>query len=252
MPKTKVVRLVTIKQFKRWSYSSLKNYERCPKYAYEYHVLGRKGETGRGASRGTDIHDAMEKFLALDRRQPVAPPVFASTRLFRSELAHLLAVGAIPERDWTFDRFGQVVEDGTAEAWVRLKLDYHYVDEGALELEVGDFKTGKVYDDHPDQVELYGTVGLLYYNTLRLRARRKPLVGVRGALWYGDKNLLARVDPGTGRPLYWTAAQAFENMKQWHKRVKPMFVDREFQPTPNKYCYNCHLSRKRGGDCRYG
>ena len=142
-----------------------------------------------------------------------------------------------------------LVEDGTPDAWLRIKIDHHYVDGDWLV--VGDFKTGKVYDDHHEQLNLYATWTLLKMNTERAKAKKPLLKGARGELWYLDQQVLMREQDRLGNKLTWTSGELFAAAKTWQQRVEPMFADRTFSPTPNKYCYNCHLSRKNGGKCRY-
>ena len=220
-----------------WSYSRWGDYHQCPaKFMYK-HLLKLPDPGNPAANRGTTIHGMAETYVKSTKRKPKLPPELKNVAM---ELEHCRTMKATAEENWGFkndwnwtgrpDWFGNDV-------WFRMKADVvvAYDDDTGL---VGDWKTGKRYFTNEEQVELFGAVTLM-------RFPEWTEVDVR--LWYTDQpsndNEVQRV---------YTRDEAVLIRGDWAKRVRPMFADRKFPPTPNDKCKWCPFGVTKGGPCKFG
>jgi CRISPR/Cas system-associated exonuclease Cas4 (RecB family) len=154
-----------------WTVSRLKDFETCPaKYDYAYNKKV-PGIEAPAASRGTQIHEQIEKFLlgTLDSLPPVITPAWAH------QIELLRDIKATPEQAWEFTdgwHARQVGED----LWLRGKIDAHYRMPNGV-VRVIDFKTGKPYRANMEQVEVYALMAFSMYDEAQ---------AVLGELWYLD------------------------------------------------------------------
>ena len=141
---------------------------------------------GPAAQRGTDVHQSIDDFM-LGKSEQLHPEIHAQQGL---RMMHLRdEAECSPELLWLLTRDFELTDDET-EAWIKGYMDLHA--EYANAVDVHEWKTGRIYDDH-DDAEHRGP-----------RIRRCLCGGVPGVLSRGqlcDPELpLARdADPG-GRP----------------------------------------------------
>lgn len=183
--------------------------------------------------RGNRIHKMAEDFI---RAKIDLPEELATVK---TELEHLKDNMAVPEENWgfkkTWDWIGRPGWFGD-DVWFRAKTDVRllYDDDTLL---IIDWKTGKKYFSNEEQIELFALAGY----------RRFPMVTeVDARLLYTDSPAEDNEIQRVYKPKELDAIQ-----RDWDKRVKPIFVDRRFAPTPNDKCHWCPFSKAKGGPCKF-
>lgn len=241
-----------IRPLTSWSFSRYSDYQRCP-LAFKLKHLEKLSEPPNAAmARGVQIHELAEAYLK--GRLARLPKELAA---FKGEFQALrkqrkLALGGVTVEDtWAFTQSWERTRwDDWVGCWVRIKLDCAHVIGGASGdvLVVTDWKTGKFNEsknvEYLEQLELYALAALLLHPHLR---------EVRPRLCYTDAGITY---PPTAAPLVYTQADAPRLKKLWEKRVKPMFADKRYAPTPNwscRFCFYGQAGVERGGPgrCQY-
>lgn len=98
---------------------------------------------------------------------------------------------------------------------------------------VYDWKTGKVYDDHQDQREIY-SLGIFAHH---------DVAEVRAVHVYLDQRI--------NRETIYHRDMVEELREKWVKRVDRMVSDQDLIPSPGFYCRFCPYSRAKGGPCQF-
>lgn len=216
-----------------WSYSRYGDYKQCPA-KFKYKHLMKLPDPGTAAmNRGNDIHKMAEDVV---RAKIDVPPELAGVK---EQLEFLRDNYAVPEENWGFKKSWEWIgREGWFgdDVWFRAKTDVRllYDDDTLLLI---DWKTGKKYFSNEEQIELFALAGY----------RRFPNVTeVDARLYYTD----AEPSDNEVQRVY-TAKDLEQVQKDWDKRVKPMFVDKRFAPTPNDKCGWCPYSRAKGGPCQF-
>jgi len=147
---------------------------------------------------------------------------------FEKEFKLLRKVGALAEADWTVRKDWSLTHtmdwDG---AWCRSKTDFHWFDDFAKILYIGDHKTGRKYPHHVDQAHLYSAIGL------ELFPEAKHVVT---EFWYLDQegdDAVTQVE--------FKASKKKEMLKLWETRARKMEVNQIWEPTENGKCRFCPL-----------
>ena len=208
------------------SYSGKKLYQRCP-YAWAWaYIHGNRSEQGRAAARGEELHKLLEEFFLGNTPYPKTEKTL---RPWQRYMENLAAQGLAPEAevgvrdDWTKCKFDD------PKAYARGKLDGRLVQ--ARKLKIFDWKSGKVYDDHEFQGEMYialeGTDGY-EYETHFVYLDQYPLVKSRT---YGvDAHIPIR-----------------DTLKV---EIDAIRLATDYPPTPSESkCQWCDISWRRGGHC---
>lgn len=228
------------KQFNAWSFTRWKDYDRCPAFA-KYKHLDKldQGPKHPAMQRGADIADETDQWFKGTRR--VMPKELKPLEPIYKALKKDKTVQT--ESSWGFTRDWEPcgVTDWNR-CWLRVKVDILTTADGARVLNLYDSKTGKFSEaaafDYGMQLNLYAAAGTVMYPTAEL---------INTQLLFSD---LGIVHPKEG-PKPYTRQQAQGEIKAWEKRVKPMFNDRRFAPTPGDYCRWCPYSKAKGGPCKY-
>jgi hypothetical protein len=229
-----------VPQLTAFSYSRLSDYEECPRRAKFKHIEKLKEPTGPALERGKAIHSEAERYVR--GLLPTLPPSLAR---FPDEFAALLKIGksvaveqqlAVNARWQQCDWFG-------SDAWLRVVVDAYYreqaADGGPDRIVMIDYKTGRVYPDKVDQLDLYGLVAL---------ALNPDVERIESAFWY--------LDAGEILDQVLLRSEAEPVRKRWVKRVAPLLADTTFAPTPGDGCRWCHFGmsgKAKGGPglCEY-
>lgn len=223
------------KRFTAWSYSRYKEWRECPLRAYLKHIA-KLDEVERSPAmvRGETIHKQAESYVRGDlRRLP------KELRSFTQEFAALRKVKAIPEGEWAFDvQWNPVPWKDWNRAWCRMKLDAHHL-ATPTRARVIDYKTGKIYGDNEEQVELYVVGGFATYPQAK---------EVEVQLWYTDQGLLL---PKQESDRVYTAKEGEKLKRAWRVKVTPMLSEKTFPPRPGPYCGRCSFSKANGGPCKF-
>jgi hypothetical protein len=223
-----------VKMITAWSYSRYNDHsgrDGCPART-KYKHIDKVPETGPKSPalvRGEVIHKLAEDFL---RGKIKKLPKELS--LFPKEFAELRKMKAVPEGKWGMTVVWEPVDFfDWANAWVRVVLDAHYKPEPAV-AKVIDFKTGKIYGDNQDQLELYALAGFAHY---------PDVDSISTELWY--------LDQGEIKDRQYNRKDVAKLQRKWRKNVIPILTDRKFLPRPGDYCGRCPYSQRKNGPCKY-
>lgn len=224
------------RKYTSWSLSRLHEYEECPFRAAAKQIdKSYPGESNAAMDRGNMLHKKSEGYTLKTIKK-----LHKDLQTFAEEFKALRAqTGVITEKQWEFDVNWRALKDlgrYNPDAWLRVKLDAHYVVPTKALLKIIDHKSGKIYEDKKnDQLELYGLAGLLMYPTVKI---------VEAEMWYEDQGKLMNLTVAR--------TELPKLLKKWNARVKKMFVDRKFAPRPGRHCMWCLLSHQKGGPCKAG
>ena len=204
-------------KIKSWSLSALNLYTQCPlKYRY-VRIDKREEPPSYALQNGIAVHAKAEYYL---RGEIESIP--KELIKFSNEFKNLKRMNALPEEAIVLDNQWQIIQDDGAwtcdDAWLRMKID------ARIDNYIVDFKTGRHYDDHEDQANLYATA-------LLLNAPEIDSVDVE--FWY--------LNSGEVWSYEFTQLQALESKVKWEEKVKIMHNDEEFKPTKNLWCKYCHF-----------
>jgi hypothetical protein len=148
-----------------------------------------------------------------------------------SILHQLKQLQAKSEAVWLLNDKWEPVENQD-DAWIKAIIDVHYVKDGVLHL--ADYKSGQMYPEHLDQLELYGLIGLKMYPEVKR---------VETSAIYMDMNF-----EGNQGSILPTMAQKM--ITPWDKDARTMMADEVFTPKPSPFqCLRCPYSRKNNGPC---
>lgn len=217
-----------------WSFSRLQDYRKCPAFAKYKHVDKIKEPGNAAMDRGSAIGKLVELFVKDRRGSDKAPLEIAA---FAAEFLELRKRRAVTEEQWAFDRDWNEVDWFDAAAWLRVKTDIYSLNLESNTLLVVDVKTGKVREEHLEQLKLYALGAFLKFPTV-------AYVDVR--LWYLDGGVEVPEEP----KVY--SREELSTLKTyWLKETKAMLADTRFAPKPSGLCQYCHFSASKGGPCEY-
>lgn len=220
-----------------WSYSRFKAWSDCPKAMYAKDLAKTVPFVQSPAmARGDKIHRGVEAYL---RKEADALPEATHMAKFEHQMAQLREIpDKVIELKWGFTRSWKVTgyhARGKDPVWLRVVLDAGvvYPDNTG---EVIDHKTGKIYGENDDQVELFALTTMNYWPTL---------TDVTTRLWF--------LDAGVEKIAEFSRAKDHAKLTaKWEDKVRPMLEDTVFAARPNQWCSRCPLARSNGGDCRHG
>jgi len=217
------------------SYSRIKDYDRCPFYAYEVHVNRNRSEPGLAMERGTQIHKLAEDYVnaRVAGKRGMPPQAIA---LYKAEFHGVVKASHVPPQ--TELKFGltsdwQPTEFFGRDVWLRGVWDLVVL--SSAWVKVVDHKTGQVYPETTDQLRLYAVAALAW----------QPLAPHAVAeAWH--------LDLGPDRGLHRFEVdrpQSRAIMADFTKRIIKMSKDKKLPATPNARCRWCHLAKSKGGPC---
>ena len=224
-----------------WSFSRYKDWLQCPLKAKFKHI-DRMREPGSPAmQRGTTLHKLAEDFVmqrinykALELGLQDSEREYGKPTKFREFLDLMKDASKrnpICEESWGFRSdwtetgwFGQ-------DTWCRVKLDLAFRPKPKV-LCVTDHKTGKPYEDHVDQLDLYAVAGFVKFPDVNT---------ILSTIWY--------LDDASCTELEFTRDQFPELKDGWNRRVAPMMNDTMYPAKPNPKCQWCHFRKGNGGPC---
>ena len=212
---------------KRHSYSSISKYKECPAaYAFRY-IQKMPDEPTAAMARGTRLHKLAEDYMGnTDEAVPYA------IKKVGLKIYQLREQGAKPEVEWYVGRDWQRV-DSKDEAMLMAVIDVHYLSNDTLKIH--DYKSGREYPSHADQLELYSTVGLRVYPNAK-RAESSAIYFDSGH--EGSQRSIIR----DMLPYY---------MDKWGGLITELERDTEFRATAGGHCKRCSFAQSRGGPCMF-
>lgn len=213
------------------SYSGYTTYLGCPSAFQRKYITKEKcgpkptRETAPGMYRGTDMHNAVEDLLLGNRND--LPKDLKDYLGFTLGLREL---GAKPELAFAFNAQWELVDFDDPTAEIRGFLDCHLA--GDPQLIVYEWKSGKRYDDHVTQRNLYGLAGLLInpsYETVR----------VITVYW----------DQGFNEETTYHRAMLATYKWMWGKNINKVKPPQPYPMRPSWKCRTCQFSKNNGGKC---
>ncbi len=213
------------KRPRRHSYSSIKKYKECPA-AYAYSYIAKLPDPPTVAMlRGTRLHKLAEDYL-----NNTAEQVPFDIRKIGLEVYKLKQRGAVAERVWLLDKNWEPTNDPDT-AKIKAVIDVHYLSNDLLKLH--DYKSGREYPSHADQLEFYSIVGLCQFPGAR-RAESSAIyidTGAEGAVRSVIREMLPKL------------------RTRWVDDIARMDDDVAFIPTGGGHCKRCPYRSSAGGPC---
>lgn len=211
----------------RWSYSSLSTWKQCPqKWKFSY-IDCIPWPPSAAMARGTRMHLMAEEFV-----KGTAPAVHTEIQKIGPLLQMLIGYKAKTEEVWMLDRDWKPTQD-SAKAWVKTIVDVHYIADDVLY--VKDYKSGRTYPDHANQLELYGLVGLCSF---------PKITRVETSAVYMDTG-------HEGHQGSIIRAMLPKLVDRWEKDATAMMADDVHEPRPGNACKWCPYAKSKGGPCAY-
>ncbi len=211
-----------------WSYSRLSDWETCPLKAKYKHVLRMKEPGSAAMQRGSMIHKLAQDYA--EKTLKVLPP---ELKAFENDFKNLRALNPRCEEQWAF-KSDWSITGWFDRPWLRVKTDAMIIGKDQTTGSIIDHKTGKMKDEHQDQLSLYAVSSF---------ARYPKLESLSSELWYLDEGKKTALDFERGQ---------FKELKEfWVDRVRPMMEDTRFPAKPNRLCQWCHFRKENGGPCKW-
>lgn len=229
-----------------WSYSRLKDFEKCP-----YMLWLKAGEKRSqehmdmtAANRGSMVHDAAEHFV--DGTGDFIKEMAKFADYFKDLRVKYEAGTVILEEEWGFDQDWQPCGYWDDDVWCRMKLDNFIMTSFNENKEVitgipTDYKTGKKFGNevaHNQQGQLYVLGSFLRYPTLEV---------CNVDFKYLDHGI-------SSKPKSYTRQKAMKFLKSWTDRATALTTATEFKPKGNKInCKWCPFGPQNGDkSCDWG
>ena len=149
---------------KSWSYSRIREFNRCPYALYLSAIKGVKPESSPVLERGTRIHKTIETYIKKGSHDQINELSPKHVQLF--DLLHSKIPDVHLEEEWGFDIHWTPAP--WKSAWVRIKVDAIYI-EGTTAF-IYDWKTGKSLDKQFEtarQAQLYAVGTLHRFHNVR-------------------------------------------------------------------------------------
>jgi len=224
-----------------WSFSRLNDWRKCPRMAWYKHVQKIREPGNKYTLRGTLIHQMAQDFV--EGKLKKLPPELLK---FKAKFEELKKLKAVCEEQWAFS------PQWKEETWfakvyklLRVKTDACVVVKKDT-VRIIDFKTGKVNEDHEEQLSLYALAAFVKYPEAKW---------VAAELWYLDSgDLTEQLFPVSDLP---------ELKRYWVEAADGMFKDRGFNCKPGNACRFCWFRKSNleygkdsagnptGGPCQY-
>jgi CRISPR/Cas system-associated exonuclease Cas4 (RecB family) len=252
-PVAKTKSAATPAQFTTWGWSRLKDWEKCPAYAFYKHLKKLKEPESSHLAYGNEVHEVVQRYsVGATKKLPEA------LTNFKEEAAWLVAHKrqVMVEQQYALDGKWQPTEwfDGDAVKkskplpWLRAVLDAVVPEvkqplpwakdwkKAVLEktVIVIDYKTGKFREENQPQLEIYGLTVFAVFPQAQL---------VDAGFWYLDQGELDRK--------VFRREDLPKLQKAWLKRVTPMLNDKQFRPNPGRHCTWCAYRKSNNGPCKY-
>ena len=212
------------------SYSAISCYENCPaEYAHKYIWKTPRPDfvVNEKMQRGLDMHQELEDFINGDLDK-----LSEELEHFEDWLNEIKADADFykAEMEFCFDEEWQPIDFKVNDGLVRGLKDFVFKNGDVLH--VKDWKTGKRYDSHTSQQNLYGLAGLLLFPDVK---------EVHSSMVY--------LDLGEESTIKYTRAMLSSYKWVWERKVKKIREATEFLPRPSWKCRFCDFSQGNGGPC---
>lgn len=218
----------------RTSFSAIRMWEECAA-SYKFSYIDKAPDpAGDAAARGSRLHLSGELFLKGDLKVEKLPVDYWRVK------AHMLEYKkhkAKAEEVWCVDKNWKMCLEDDPNILLKAVVDVHYYVAKSGVLFIVDLKTGRIYDSHGEQLQIYAVLGLIKYPKAKL-ARVSGL--------YIDQGREDHIGsyPRKMLPLL---------IAHWDEKAKAVLTDEVFAPNPSvDNCKWCNFHAKKGGPCRAG
>jgi len=217
-----------------YSYSRLATFAKCPaKFKYNYiDKIDVPFVPSPAMERGTEIHNSLEAYvnkqterLHEDIHQHYGEFFFHIRENFECQ----------PEVKWGLNWELEPCDYNDGNCMVRGFMDLRFVPEDD-NIQVFEYKTGKIYPEHSHQQWLYGTATLLEYSDAE---------GVDVTAIYLDQK--------QNKKIYYPASMLFEYKPMLLREIQTIEelpLD-QFISKPQWTCRWCQFSKANGGPCQF-
>lgn len=211
------------------SLSKLSTFEKCAaKYKYQY-VDKLPRTTGYAAGRGIDLHKAVEDYI-----NDVLPALPDTVDFYTGFLDGIKRIpGVVPEAklalraDWTATSWE------ADDVWWRGVLDLLIPPRDGT-VHVYDWKTGKIYDDHEDQRQIYAIAAAALYPE---------------ATQVCCSHVYLDLKENRARTYHRDQLHGFR--ERWGNRFYALEKAVDFPHNPSYSCRWCSFSKAQGGPCPF-
>lgn len=224
-----------------WSYSTYTAYIRCPLSIFFEKILRiRIAEPPNPHfEKGNLVHKAAEEHITAKKAPKLIPELASVTthlKLFRK-------LKAAVEQEWTFDNAFNITSWFAPNAWLRMKVDVCAVEPKEALVQIVDWKTGRIHDEHKQQRSLYALGGLqLIQLGQLLPPELKKAAKITVEHVYTDTTQAAKEE--------FTMKQLKPLKDEWLRRIRTMMMDTKFPSKPGFHCRYCKFRKSNGGPCK--
>jgi len=209
------------------SYSSISLYEKCPLWWKHVYVLGNREPDKPAALRGTELHFKLEEFFLGKGAFPHGDKVLRPWQRF---MENLTKYSPEPEAEIAVNSHWLPCAYDDPDAYAKGKVDLRYTVDGVRH--ILDWKSGKVYPDHPKQGRMY--------------------MALEPDDWdaYETEFVYLDIPLHTVPSAYARGAKQIETVKLINT-IEIINHEETYAPTPShNSCQWCPLSWRKGGHCR--
>lgn len=218
------------------SYSAIKTYKECPSKFFRKYIAKEEAgprptrEEAPQMYRGTDIHDSIEAVLKGE-----ANKVHEEAQFYNDFVMGLRTMGAMPEVPFAYTEDWEEVEFDDPTAAIRGFIDAVLIRDNLEEKKVGisyEWKSGKRYDEHSMQRNLYGLATLLKFPEI------------------DEAHVITTyIDLKENVPIVYPRDMLTSYKWMWTRHINATKPPQPYPMRPSWKCKNCPYSRYRGGKC---
>lgn len=216
-----------------WSYSAWSQAKRCQLAFYWKYIMGFKEEMKEippAMQRGIDLHKAQEAYLKGETNK-----IPYDLRHFKKHLQQVRKLEPEVEQWWGVDKRWRPLK---WKSWLVAKLDFTLLPKkkNDFTLFAQDLKTGREYDDHDLQGDVYAALGVAIYPETKW---------VETEFWYPDLGYSTQIR----RPASYYLKRQDWWIDQGRKLLTPKPAN-QYVPSPSfAACKYCALRADKGGFC---
>jgi hypothetical protein len=222
-----------------WSYSVYTAYLRCPlAVCFDKIKKIRIVEPPNPHfEKGDRVHKGAEMYIGSTGRAPTIPAELAAVK---DKLVFFRKARAAVELEWAFTKDYLPTTWFGKDAWLRVKTDVCLDTKEPPLVQITDWKSGKIYDDHRQQRSLYALAGLQLTELGLLAGGSKDTKLIAEHL-YTDTTQSATEE--------YTMKDLQPLKREWASRIKGMMSDTKYPSKVGFHCRWCKFRKSAGGPC---
>jgi hypothetical protein len=184
------------------------------------------------------IHKSAENYIGGKGKPPAIIP---ELKAVKDRLVTFRKLKAFVEQDWAFTKDWLPTQwNDWTHCWLRIKVDVCAVTKEPPLVQITDWKSGKVYDDHKQQRSLYALGGLQLVELGLLAGGAKDVKVIAEHL-YTDTTQSATEE--------FTMKDLKPLKREWTTRIKQMMSDTRYPARVGSHCRYCKYRKSNGGPC---